>query len=81
MAAAGAYASLTAGDELANGGLAPIADRHEAPGHPGRGFALTAHISPAIRRALPSAAPAQFVLRAAFLAATGVLFVAWLAAA
>jgi hypothetical protein len=42
---------------------------------------LTAHISPAIRRAFLSPAPAQFVLRAAFLAATGVLLVVWLAAA
>jgi hypothetical protein len=41
---------------------------------------LTAHTSPTIRRALPPPTPAQFVLRAAFLAATGVLFVVWLAA-
>jgi hypothetical protein len=42
---------------------------------------LIAHTSPVARRALPPPSPAQFVLRAAFLAATGVLFVAWLAAA
>ena len=42
---------------------------------------MTAHVSPAIRRALAFPAPAQFILRAAFLAATGVLLVVWLAAA
>jgi hypothetical protein len=42
---------------------------------------LTVHISPAIRQAQPFPVPAQFVLRAAFLAATGVLLVVWLAAA
>jgi hypothetical protein len=41
---------------------------------------LTAHTSPAIRRAFPPSAAGQFLLRAAFLAATGALFVAWLAA-
>jgi hypothetical protein len=41
---------------------------------------LAAHTSLAIRRALAPPSPAQIVLRAAFLAATGVLFVAWLAA-
>jgi hypothetical protein len=42
---------------------------------------LTVHTTPTIRRAAPSPAPAQFFLRAAFLAATGVLLVVWLAAA
>ena len=42
---------------------------------------MTARISSAVRRAMPAPAPAQFVLRAAFLAATGVLLVVWLAAA
>jgi hypothetical protein len=42
---------------------------------------LTARPSPAARRALPPADSTQRVLRAAFLAATGVLFVVWLAAA
>jgi hypothetical protein len=37
-------------------------------------------MSPANRRAFPVPAPAQFLLRAAFLAATGVLLVVWLAA-
>ena len=48
--------------------------------HPSRGFALTVQTSPVARRALPPPTRAQFVLRAAFLAATGVLFVVWLAA-
>jgi hypothetical protein len=42
---------------------------------------LTAQSSPVARRALPPLSQGQFVLRAAFLAATGVLFVVWLAAA
>jgi hypothetical protein len=49
-------------------------------GSPARGIALNGYTSPAARRALPPPSAAQFVLRAAFLAATGVLFVAWLAA-
>jgi hypothetical protein len=42
---------------------------------------LTAYTSPVARRASPPLSQGQFVLRAAFLAATGVLFIAWLAAA
>jgi hypothetical protein len=40
---------------------------------------LTAQTSSVARRALSPLSRGQFVLRAAFLAATGVLFIAWLA--
>jgi hypothetical protein len=42
---------------------------------------LAVHTSPAIRRASPPPFPVEFFLRAAFLAATGVLLIVWLAAA
>ncbi|MGA2485888.1 MAG: hypothetical protein ABSF49_07855 [Roseiarcus sp.] len=40
---------------------------------------MTAYTSPVARRGSPSPFKGQFVLRAAFLAATGVLFAVWLA--
>jgi hypothetical protein len=69
-----------AGAEVANGALAPSGRSHADAGFPARGFAVTFQPSPSASPAFAAASPARFALRVVFLAATGALVLAWLAA-